>query len=206
MTEPGACEVLRTETRSVITDRFRARISMASMGFANGLHTSTMRRISLVSKRNALLRLPNDNDTFECEGENFRRCFVRCTPDAAKFIRKSPRRIYGRLGLNHWIILFLLKIMALKKMMRYCFLWKRRRRRKKKKLHSTRSRIRKAPRKCSPRTFEKDSLFQDKFVEPHIMEMRESVNTKGESTIVERMKDSFFDMEPQKISNGPKAR
>ena len=132
---------------------------MASMGFANGLHTSTMRRISLVSKRNALLCCRMITIHSSAKAKIFARCFVRCTPDVAKSTRKSPRRIYGHLGLNHWIILFLLKIMALKKMTRYCFLWKRRRRRKKKKLHSTRSRIRKRV-KCLPRTLRRTRCFK----------------------------------------------
>ena len=59
--------------------------------------------------------------------------------------------------------------------------------------------------------FEKDSLLQSKVVEPlHVLEQwggainNNDSNTESEVAITERLRESFYDMEPKKVSNGIK--
>ena len=153
-------------------------------------------------KTKRVIVLPNDNDTFECEGENFRKMFrtvhARC---GEVYTKESATNIWAlrAQSLDYTLptenngaqeddeVLFSMETTSAAEEEEVTF----------NEITDTKAR------EMLTTYFEKDSLLQDKFVEPHIMEMRESiVNTKGESTIVERMKDSFFDMEPQKISNG----
>ena len=129
--------------------------------------------------------LPNDNDTFECEGENFRKMFravhARCgevhTKESATNIwaLRAQSLDYTLPTENNGAqeddeILFSMETPSAAEEEEVTF----------NEITDTKAR------EMLTTYFEKDSLLQDKLVEPHVMEMRKSiVNAEGESTIVE---------------------
>ena len=148
-------------------------------------------KIRLKTKR--VLLMPNDEDKFENKGEEFRKVFrtvhARCGEVYAKASATSVWALKPQPpNFEERDILFTTKLPSPEAEPKIDD------------VTDTKAR------EMLTTHFEEDSFLQNKLVEPsHVLEQWEpAVNntTESELNIADRLKESFYDMEPQKISNG----
>jgi len=153
-------------------------------------------KIRLKTRR--VLLMPNESDTFESKGEEFRKVFrtvhARCGEVYAKASATSVWALKSQPpSTEDDDFLFTTESNSPEEELKLD--------------ESTDARAR----EMLTTYFEKDSLLQSKVVEPlHVLEQwggainNNDSNTESEVAITERLRESFYDMEPKKVSNGIK--